>query len=135
MTHDGYIAEIDLDEDTGLLSGIVLNTRATLHFAGKTKRGLFVIALNLRDGMSSLPRAMNSRLTVASLSTSLLPFLRRGGLGWGVPGQISTAQNALQQPCGVLFKPSHWQQRPPPWPSPPQAGGGKSQSLPLVNLN
>jgi predicted HicB family RNase H-like nuclease len=36
MTHDGYIAEISLDEETGLLAGIVLNTRATLHFAGKT---------------------------------------------------------------------------------------------------
>lgn len=36
MTHDGYIAEIALDEESGLLSGIVLNTRATLHFAGKT---------------------------------------------------------------------------------------------------
>jgi predicted HicB family RNase H-like nuclease len=36
MTHDGYIAEISLDEDSGLLSGIVLNTKATLHFAGKT---------------------------------------------------------------------------------------------------
>ena len=36
MTHDGYIAEISLDEETGLLSGVVLNTRATLHFAGRT---------------------------------------------------------------------------------------------------
>jgi predicted HicB family RNase H-like nuclease len=36
MNHDGYIAEISLDEDAGLLSGIVLNTRATLHFAGRT---------------------------------------------------------------------------------------------------
>jgi predicted HicB family RNase H-like nuclease len=36
MTHDGYIAEIALDEEAGLLSGIVLNTRATLHFAGRT---------------------------------------------------------------------------------------------------
>lgn len=36
MTHDGYIAEIGLDEATGLFSGIVLNTRATLHFAGRT---------------------------------------------------------------------------------------------------
>jgi predicted HicB family RNase H-like nuclease len=36
MTHDGYIAEIMLDEEAGLLSGIVLNTRATLHFAGRT---------------------------------------------------------------------------------------------------
>jgi predicted HicB family RNase H-like nuclease len=36
MTHDGYIAEISLDEDSGLLSGIVLNIRTTLHFTGKT---------------------------------------------------------------------------------------------------
>ena len=36
MTHDGYVAEIDIDADSGLLSGIVLNTRATLHFAGRT---------------------------------------------------------------------------------------------------
>ncbi len=36
MNHEGYIAEIILDEEAGFLSGIVLNTRATLHFAGKT---------------------------------------------------------------------------------------------------
>jgi predicted HicB family RNase H-like nuclease len=36
MTHEGYIAAIELDEDSGLLSGTVLNTRATLHFAGRT---------------------------------------------------------------------------------------------------
>jgi predicted HicB family RNase H-like nuclease len=36
MTHEGYIAEIDLDQDAGVLSGIVLNTRATLHFAGRS---------------------------------------------------------------------------------------------------
>jgi predicted HicB family RNase H-like nuclease len=36
MTHDGYIAEIGLDEEAGLLSGVVLNTRATLHFTGRT---------------------------------------------------------------------------------------------------
>jgi predicted HicB family RNase H-like nuclease len=36
MTHEGYIAEISLDEQAGLLSGIVLNTRATLHFTGRT---------------------------------------------------------------------------------------------------
>lgn len=36
MTHEGYIAEIELDQDAGLLSGVVLNTRATLHFAGRT---------------------------------------------------------------------------------------------------
>jgi predicted HicB family RNase H-like nuclease len=36
LTHDGYVAEIDIDEDAGLLSGSVINTRATLHFAGRT---------------------------------------------------------------------------------------------------
>src|SRR6266545_7531662 len=36
MTHEGYIAEIDLDQDAGLMNGVVLNTRATLHFAGRT---------------------------------------------------------------------------------------------------
>lgn len=36
MTHEGYIAEIDLDQDKGLLSGVVLNTCATLHFAGRS---------------------------------------------------------------------------------------------------
>ena len=36
MTQEGYIAEIDIDPDSGLLSGFVLNTRATLHFAGRT---------------------------------------------------------------------------------------------------
>jgi predicted HicB family RNase H-like nuclease len=36
MTHDGYSADISLDEEAGLLSGIVLNTRATRHFAGHT---------------------------------------------------------------------------------------------------
>lgn len=36
MTHEGYIAEIELDEDAGTLSGVVVNTRATLHFTGRT---------------------------------------------------------------------------------------------------
>ncbi len=36
MTHDGFLAEIDIDADGGMLSGIVLNSRATLHFAGRT---------------------------------------------------------------------------------------------------
>ena len=36
MTFNGHIAEIDIDADSGLLSGVVLNTRATLHFAGRT---------------------------------------------------------------------------------------------------
>jgi predicted HicB family RNase H-like nuclease len=36
MTHEGYIAEINVDQDAGLLSGIVLNTRATLHFTGRS---------------------------------------------------------------------------------------------------
>ncbi len=36
MTHEGYVATIEIDEDTGQFSGVVLNTRATLHFAGRT---------------------------------------------------------------------------------------------------
>ena len=36
MTFEGYVAEIEVDADSGLLNGIVLNTRATLHFAGRT---------------------------------------------------------------------------------------------------
>ena len=36
MIHEGYIAEIDVDQDAGLLSGIVLNRRATLHFTGRS---------------------------------------------------------------------------------------------------
>jgi len=36
LTHDGYIAEIEIDEEAGILSGTVINTRATLHFAGRT---------------------------------------------------------------------------------------------------
>lgn len=36
LTHDGYVAEIEIDEQAGLLSGSVINTRATLHFAGHT---------------------------------------------------------------------------------------------------
>ena len=37
LTHHGYIAEIELDEENGVLSGIVLNSpNATLHFEGRT---------------------------------------------------------------------------------------------------
>jgi predicted HicB family RNase H-like nuclease len=36
ITHEGYVAEIDIDQDASLLSGIVLNTRATLHFTGSS---------------------------------------------------------------------------------------------------
>jgi predicted HicB family RNase H-like nuclease len=34
MMTEGYIAEIDIDQDAELLSGIVVNARATLHFTG-----------------------------------------------------------------------------------------------------
>jgi len=40
MTHEGYIAEIELDEEAGLLSGVVLNTQATLHFTARTVKEL-----------------------------------------------------------------------------------------------
>ncbi len=40
MTHDGYVASIALDDDSDLFSGTVVNTRATLHFAGRTVEDL-----------------------------------------------------------------------------------------------
>lgn len=36
LTHDGYIAEVELDEDAGILHGQVINTTAVLTFQGKT---------------------------------------------------------------------------------------------------
>jgi predicted HicB family RNase H-like nuclease len=36
MTHDGYVATIDLDEDAGLFHGEVINTRDVLTFQGRT---------------------------------------------------------------------------------------------------
>jgi len=36
MTYDGYVAQIDVDQDAELLSGIVVNARATLHFTGRS---------------------------------------------------------------------------------------------------
>lgn len=35
MTHEGYVAEIELDEDAGLLSGVVVKPRAPLRFAAR----------------------------------------------------------------------------------------------------
>lgn len=37
LTHDGFIAIVELDEDDGLFHGRVINTSAaTLHFAGRS---------------------------------------------------------------------------------------------------
>jgi predicted HicB family RNase H-like nuclease len=36
MNHLGYIATLEIDEETGVISGIVANVRATLHFQGNT---------------------------------------------------------------------------------------------------
>lgn len=36
MTYEGYIAEIDIDPDAAILSGIIANARATLHFTGRS---------------------------------------------------------------------------------------------------
>jgi predicted HicB family RNase H-like nuclease len=36
IMNEGYVAEIDIDQNARLLSGIVLNTRATLHFTGNS---------------------------------------------------------------------------------------------------
>ncbi len=36
MTHDGYVATIELDEEAGLFHGEVINTRDVLTFQGRT---------------------------------------------------------------------------------------------------
>jgi predicted HicB family RNase H-like nuclease len=36
MTHDGYLATIELDEDAGIFHGEVINTRDVLTFQGRT---------------------------------------------------------------------------------------------------
>ena len=36
MNYLGYDAELTIDDDTGVISGIVANVRATLHFQGDT---------------------------------------------------------------------------------------------------
>jgi predicted HicB family RNase H-like nuclease len=36
MSHDGYLATIELDEDAGLFHGEVINTRDVLTFQGRT---------------------------------------------------------------------------------------------------
>jgi predicted HicB family RNase H-like nuclease len=36
MNHEGYIATLDIDAETGVISGVVANVRATLHFQGET---------------------------------------------------------------------------------------------------
>jgi predicted HicB family RNase H-like nuclease len=40
MNHEGYIAALDIDEETGVISGVVVNVRATLHFQGETVAGV-----------------------------------------------------------------------------------------------
>ncbi|OIQ97141.1 HicB family protein [mine drainage metagenome] len=36
MTHNGYVATVDLDEEAGLFHGEVINTRDVLTFQGQT---------------------------------------------------------------------------------------------------
>jgi predicted HicB family RNase H-like nuclease len=36
MTHDGYVASVELDEEAGLFHGEVINTRDVLTFQGRT---------------------------------------------------------------------------------------------------
>jgi predicted HicB family RNase H-like nuclease len=36
MTHDGYVARIELDEEASLFHGAVINTRDVLTFQGRT---------------------------------------------------------------------------------------------------
>jgi predicted HicB family RNase H-like nuclease len=35
LKHDGYIAEVTYEESDALMNGVVVNARATLHFAGR----------------------------------------------------------------------------------------------------
>src|SRR4029077_2805007 len=42
MTHDGYVATIELDEEGGLFHGEVINTRDVLTFQGRTLNELKV---------------------------------------------------------------------------------------------
>ncbi len=36
MTHDGYLATVEIDEDAGIMHGRVINARAMLTFEGET---------------------------------------------------------------------------------------------------
>jgi predicted HicB family RNase H-like nuclease len=36
MTHDGYLAELEIDEGAGVIHGRVINARAVLTFEGET---------------------------------------------------------------------------------------------------
>jgi len=36
MTHDGYLAELEIDESAGVIHGRVINARAMLTFEGET---------------------------------------------------------------------------------------------------
>ena len=40
IEHEGYIAALESDPETGVISGIVINARATLHFQGDTLEGV-----------------------------------------------------------------------------------------------
>jgi predicted HicB family RNase H-like nuclease len=40
MTHDGYVANVELDEQAGLFHGEVINTRDVLTFQGRTLEDL-----------------------------------------------------------------------------------------------
>jgi predicted HicB family RNase H-like nuclease len=54
MTHEGYIATLDIDEDAGVIHGRVVNARAVLTFEGTTVeelRGAFAETLaDYREG-------------------------------------------------------------------------------------
>ena len=40
LTHDGYIAQVSFEEGDEFMHGTTVNTRAVLHFAGKTLQEL-----------------------------------------------------------------------------------------------
>ena len=80
MIHDGYIATLEIDEETGVISGIVSNVRATLHFQGTTVadvRAAFVDTIaDYKDWCASEGREAEKPYS-GTLSLRLPPELHR----------------------------------------------------------
>ena len=80
MTHEGYIATLEIDEETGVISGLVSNVSATLHFQGATVpevRAAFVDTIeDYKDWCASEGRAPEKPYS-GTLSLRLPPELHR----------------------------------------------------------
>jgi predicted HicB family RNase H-like nuclease len=80
MNHEGYIATLEIDEDSGVISGVVANVRATLHFQGTTVgevRAAFVDTIeDYREWCASEGREPEKPYS-GTLSLRLSPDLHR----------------------------------------------------------